>query len=173
VAAVLSALPQGVIDGGEIVLFAIKPSMWRPVFDSAAWIVGACLLTAIMTGFGQPIPGLSLAATAQVLLLVALARLGLAIGQWIPRWHVLTNRRIIDIEGLRCPTIRSCALVRIRNTYLRPSSVESVTGLGTILFMTSDPEMVPHIWRSVREPEQVHAKVRRAIESALDAHAPA
>ncbi len=173
VAAVLSAVPQGVIDGGEIVLLAIRPSMWRPIFDSAAWIVGAGILTAVMTALGKPIPGTSLGVTAQVLLLIVLARLGWATAHWIPRWHVLTNRRIINIEGLRRPTIDSCKLVKIRNTYLRHSTAEAATGLGTILFVTSDPKEPPHAWRSIRDPETVHAKVRRAIEYAFDAHGPA
>ena len=64
VAAVLTGLPRGVVDGGEIVLLAVKPSLWRPFFDSAAWIVSACLLAAILTTLGQPIPGLSLALLA-------------------------------------------------------------------------------------------------------------
>ena len=34
-----TALPSGVVDGGEIVLLAIKPSMWRPLLDSAPWLI--------------------------------------------------------------------------------------------------------------------------------------
>jgi hypothetical protein len=170
-ATVLSALAGGVMDGGEIVLLAIKPSRWRPFFDSASWILFVLVVIAALGFTGRTVPGLSLATTAQLLLLVAFSRLAWAIAQWIPRWHLLTNRRVINVEGLRCPNIHSFPLVRIRNTYLRRSVPESTVGVGTILFVTSDASETPQVWRSVRNPSEVHARIRRAIENALDHHA--
>ena len=40
-AATWTTLPGGVVEGGEIVILAIKPSMWRWLIDSAPWIVTA------------------------------------------------------------------------------------------------------------------------------------
>ncbi len=170
VAAALTALPGGVIEGGEIVLLAIKPSMWRPLFDSAPWVVTGCFLAGVLTWLGRPIPGLSLTVTAQAILVVALARLGLAVVHWIPTWYVLTNRRVLDICGINTPRISSCALLDIRNTCLHTSPVEKLTRLGTIIFVTDHTDKVTHLWQSIGGPRFVHAKIRRAIENAIDGH---
>jgi len=161
-------LPGGVIDGGEIVILAIKPSMWRPVLDSAPWLVTAVALTIFLTALGVSIPGLSVATTAQVVLLVGFAPLGLAIMRWVPCWHVLTNRRIIDIQGVRQPEVHSCSLLDIRNTYLHISPVDRSLRLGTITFVMARDDQPPRFWRSIAKPDEVHAKIRRAIENAID-----
>ncbi|UCE59752.1 MAG: hypothetical protein JSU63_20210 [Phycisphaerales bacterium] len=163
-----STFPGGVVDGGEIVVFAIKPSMWRPVFDSAPWLVVTCLLATVLAEIRAPLPGLSVAATAQVVMLVGLIRLGVAVVRWVPSWYVLTNRRVIDIQGVRSPRIWACPLVEVRNTYLSHTSAETMALLGSITFITDHPDSPPHIWRSIASADEVHAKIRRAIENAID-----
>ena len=163
-----TTLPGGVVDGGEIVLLAIKPSMWRPLFESTPWLVTCCVLAAGLAWLSRPIPGLPLTATVQVIVLVGFARLGLAVVRWVPRWYVLTNRRVLDIQGVRSPRIWSCLLIETRNTYLNVSTAERLTGLGTITFVTDHPGEPPCHWRSVAKPEEVHARIRRAIENAID-----
>ena len=163
-------LPGGVVDGGEIVVLAIRPSMWRPLFDSAPWLVTCCLLAAVLIWLGRPISGLSLTATAQLILLAGFVRLGFAVVRWVSMWYVLTNRRILDIRGVRAPQIWSCLLIQARNTYLNASPVEKLTGLGTITFVTDRPDEPPRQWQSVAKPQEVHAKIRRAIENAIDEH---
>jgi hypothetical protein len=170
-AAAFTAYPGGVIDGGEIVILAIKPSMWRPLFDSGAWLVVSCVLAVLVSVLGSPLPTVSSATATQLVLLAGLARLGVALARWAPRWHLLTNRRTIDIRGLRTPQVTSCPLVAIRNTYVRRSPVESAAGVGTILFVPTGDAQTPFAWRSVAQPDSVHAKIRRAIENAIDLHA--
>jgi len=168
VAARWTTLPGGLIDGGEIVVLAIKPSLWRPVFDSAVWLATSAMFAATLTLIGLPLPGLSPATTAQLVLLIGFTGLGLALVRWTTTWHVLTNRRIIDIHGIRTPRIAACLLVNVRNTYLRASIPERVTRIGTITFVTDEVDRLPHLWRSIPHPEEVHAKIRRAIENAID-----
>lgn len=162
------AVPGGVVDGGEIVLMAVKPSPWRPLLDSAAWLVTCTLLATTLLLLGRPLPGLGLATSAQVVMFVAALRFAVAVVRWVTMWHLLTNRRIIDVSGVRAPIIRSCLLVHLRNTYARSSTIEKSLGLGTILLVTDEPEHRPHVWQSIPHPEETHAKVRRAIEGALD-----
>jgi len=165
-----AAVPGGLVDGGEIVLLAVKPSLWRPVLDAAAWLVTSTVLAIALLVLGVSIPGLSPSVTAQVVLLVGITRLAIAVLRWVTMWHLLTNRRIIDVHGVRTPVIRGCLLVQVRNTYLRPTPIEGAIGLGSILFVTDEPGELPHVWRSLADPQTVHAKIRRAIESALDQH---
>jgi hypothetical protein len=161
-------LPGGVVEGGEIIIFAIKPSMWRPVFDSAPWLVVALFLALALTVLAAPFPGLSLSLTAQVVILLGIARLGFAVVRWVPTWYVLTNRRIIDIRGVRAPRIWSCPLIDVRNTYVSAQFGEKLTRLGSISFVTDNADEPPRTWQSVAQPEEIHIRVRRAIESAID-----
>ncbi len=172
IAAVFSGFPGSVIDGGEIVLLAIKPSLWRPVFTSAPWLIASVLLAIVVARVGRPIPGLSLSATVQVVLFVGLIRLAWAAAHWLPRWHVLTNRRVLDIRGVRAPVVTAIPLIRIRNTYLRRNLPEQLVGVGTILFVTgvSESESISHFWRTIPAPDDVHGRIRRAIENAIDAN---
>ena len=168
VAARWATLPGGVIDGGEIVVLAVKPSLWRPVFDSSAGLVISVLLAVVLTTLNVPLAGLSATTTAQLVLLIGFAGLGLAVVRWTTTWHILTNRRIIDIHGVRTPRITACLLVHVRNTYLHASLAEKATRLGTITSVTDEPNRPPHVWRSVAHPDEVHAAIRRAIENAID-----
>lgn len=170
VTAALTAVPGGVIDGGEIVLLAVKPSMWRPIFDSTPWLVTCVFLAVALTWLGRSAPGLSVTATAQVILLLALARVGVAVVRWVPTWYVLTNRRVLEIQGVRSARISACLLVDVRNTYLHHSPGEKMAKLGTIMFVSDSGEKRPLVWQSIAKPDEVHTKIRRAIENAFDQH---
>lgn len=163
-----TALPGGVVDGGEIVVLAIKPSMWKPALESAPWLVVAAVAAGFVASLRLPLPGLSIVGTIQILLLVGFARLGFSIARWIPTWHVLTNRRIIDVHGVRKPVIASCALVDIRNTFVQKGVAEQLLRLGSIAFSTMPACDRPIYWRTIADPDAVHAHIRRAIENALD-----
>jgi|CXWL01.1.fsa_nt_gi hypothetical protein len=163
-----TAIPGGVIDGGEIVILAIKPSMWRPLFDSAAWMVGSWIIAALLTFLGKPITGLSMTTTVQIVLMGGTVGLGVAILRWIPTWYVLTNRRVIHIHGIRTPRIDSCELLEIRNTFVQVGIEEKVTNLGSITFVMDKATTRPRTWRSIQRPLEVHARIRRAIENVID-----
>ena len=45
-----------------------------------------------------------------------------------------------------------------------------MTGLGTVSFAFDKAQLGPRVWRSIAKPIEVHAKVRRAIENAIDLH---
>ena len=161
-------IPGGVINGGEIVILAIKPSMWRPLFDSAAWMVGSWIIAALLTFLGKPITGLSMTTTVQIVLMGGTVGLGVAILRWIPTWYVLTNRRIIHIHGIRTPRIDSVELLEIRNTFVQYGIEEKLTNLGSITFVMDKAASRPRTWRSIQRPLEVHARIRRAIENAID-----
>lgn len=165
-AATWVAVPGGVVDGGEIILLAIKPSMWRPVFDSMPWMVVCTGLAIALTWLQRPLPGLSLATTAQVFLLLALARLAWAVVRWVPTWYLMTNRRLIEVHGVRAPRIRSCPLLEVRDTFVHVSVSERITGLGTITLITREDARSSHVWRSIHQVDEVHDAISRAIQNA-------
>jgi len=170
VAQAWSRLPGGVVEGGEMVLLAIKPSLWRPLFESGWWLAFSAVAAIGIVTWTQPIPGFSIAVSIQLALAVGFGRLALAILRWIPRWFVLTNRRVLDIAGIREPRIWTCPLVEIRNTYVGATTAENLAGVGTVTFVTEHAHLPPRHWKSINQPQEVHARIRRAIENAIDHH---
>lgn len=164
------SIPDRVVDGGEIVLLAVKPSLWRPLFDAAPALLGSATLAAVVSFLDLRLPGLSLSATVQVAVVLGAIVLGVSILRWIVTWYLVTNRRVLDVQGVWAPRIWSCPLIEVRNTYVNASAGETVVGLGTITFVTQRPHEPPRLWRSVAKSVEVHTDIRRAIENAIDHH---
>lgn len=163
-------LPHEIVDGGETIVLAIKPSMWRPLFDSMPWLIMAGALGVTLTALGKPILGLPVSLSVQIVLVLGVARLAIGIIRWVPTWYVLTNRRVLCIHGVRAPRVDSRALIGVRNTYLNATAPEKLLGLGTISFVSDEPHQAPLIWMSITHPRDIHEKIRRAIENAIDQH---
>ena len=124
VSASVVALPGDVIDGGEIVLLTIKPSMWRPVFDSISWLVTCCAVAAILVSARLTLPGLSLIASAQFVLMVGLVRLGIALDS------LGTDVVCVDQPAYHQHQRRAPAAYRSASTGLAPKHVRGLLLLG-------------------------------------------
>ncbi len=160
-------LPADLLGGDESVIFAIKPSLWFIVFDSANWAIAGLCLIACASWFAELVT-LSESQFMSVVLTVFALRVGLALLRWVSRSYVLTNRRVMRLRGVLKPDIFECPLVNIRNTTLTASFPESLTSLGTITFIIASPEDRLGLWRNVANPQYIHTEVRKAIERAID-----
>lgn len=163
-------VPGGVIDGGEIVILAVKPSLWRPFLDSAPWLLAAALFAAMIIAGSLSVAALGTTLSAQLVVVAGLARAGVAVIRWVPTWYLLTNRRVIVVRGVRMPRVTSRALLDIRNTYVQAAAPEKWLDIGVITFVTDHPHEVPFLWHAVPHAAEVHQRIRRAIENAIDRH---
>ena len=164
--AAVDIVPAHLLDGGEIVILAIKPSLWFIIFTSARWLAAMILIILISKWLGSWIPYLSPPMIAQGALVLAAARLCLAILQWVSRLYVLTNRRIMRLTGIFNIDLFECPLTKIQNTYLTLAWYERITGLGTISFATAGTVGVEISWANVNNPIELHERVRSAINRA-------
>jgi hypothetical protein len=167
------AVPPDLLDGGEVVILAVKPSIWFILFEPLKWIALAVLLQ-LCIPLGRPYlpPGVTAGVLTQVILLLLGARMVLSLLRWVSRSYVLTNRRVMRVSGVRRPEVWACPLVRIRNTRLTAEVHERLVKLGTVTFVTDDPLAANRQWCFISRPEEVHAEVRRAIARALDDQPP-
>ncbi|RME38613.1 MAG: PH domain-containing protein [Planctomycetota bacterium] len=161
--AALAAIPREVIDGGEIVLLAVKPSLWRPFFQALPWLVCCGGAALAVTALHAELPGLSPTTTAQLALLVGLIRLGLAVIHWVPDWYVLTNRRILTISGVRRLHVSACELRELSDALLQRSLFERLTRTGTLQFVPLGEAQPAPRWESLPHPQEVHEKVIRIL----------
>jgi hypothetical protein len=168
------AIPAQLLDGGEVVILAVRPSLWFLVFDPIRWVaVTVLLLLGLAWLAHSSLWGVSPSAVAQAIWLLLGVRLLASVLRWVSRVYVLTNRRVMCIRGVLRPDIWECILVRIRNTRLTAEPQEKLVGLGTIEFITEERPAPHRTWRYISRSEEVHAEVRKAIQHALDHHPPA
>jgi len=162
-------LPSDLITEDEQVLLAVKPSPWSIAFLSFRTLVLAAAAAAAVLAAG---PLLHLGRLTGRLIegcgVAVLARVGFAVLQWASRSYVLTDRRVIRIRGVFTIDIFQCALERVQNTFLVLTLAQRLFGLGNIEFTTAGTGGVEAVWRHVRHPLQVHEKLLRALNAAVN-----
>jgi len=157
-------VPAQLLDGDEIVILAIKPSLWFVIFVSFRWLVAMGLLVA---GAIWLIPQPTWQAiTIQAAVGVAAVRLIVGLLQWASRLYILTDRRVRLIRGVFNVRVFECSLVRIQHTELRLAIHERLLRLGSIWFTTAGTGLVDAVWLHLARPLEVHERVREAINRA-------
>ena len=157
-------VPAGLLDGGEIVILAVKPSLWFIPIVSLRWLaVGALLCVAAHTELLWSFRPQLLPVAASI----AIFRVGYATLQWVSRYYVLTNRRVMRIRGVLSVELFECPLSRIAGTSVVVSPPERLTRTGTIRLSTvaGGPEGRAS-WRTLARPWEVHEQLRAAIDKA-------
>lgn len=162
------AILPDLLDGGEVVILAIKPSLWFMLFDSARWLAVGGLLVTFAALSSTGVAGMSARSIGQLGLVIVALRIGAAMLRWVSRFYVLTNRRIMRLCGVLRADIKSCPLLDIRNTRVTRGMHEQVARLGTIEFYFEHEPAADLNWRQVARPDEVHAEVRKAIERSID-----
>jgi uncharacterized membrane protein YdbT with pleckstrin-like domain len=153
-------LPEGLVRPEERVILALKPSwafvvlicapLWMllAAFLAAAWVVNHWQV------FKLPMNWLVLAAVC-----LALVRLLVALVQWLARWYVLTDRRIIRVKGVLWVQVFECSLARIQNTALSLPLSQRALGAGTLYVSTAGTAGADPAWLVIARPAQVHQTV--------------
>ena len=156
------------LDGGEVVILAIKPSAWFVLYDAARWLVLAFFVAGTSGWVSNAVSWASAPLLIQFASAAATLRLGIAVLRWVSRFYVLTDRRVMRIRGVWKVDLFACPLLSIRTTRLEAEPHERLVGLGTLRFNVDPPPDADGSWYSIRHPEAVHAEVRRAIKRAID-----
>jgi len=156
-------VPAGLLEGGELVILALKPSGWfvlvssLPLLLSAGAVAAVAYLMSFSDYFRDPEVVWYFCAA------VALLRLMVASWQWLGRTYVLTNRRIVSIRGLVRVQLAAAGLPRVREALLAASLSERVVGAGSI-YCLLDPDAPPTVaWQTVARPAEVHEVILEAI----------
>ena len=152
------------LDGGEVVVLAIKPSPWFVLFRSARWLAAVTFVVLAL----RLVPALAswTAMITQAGQTAALLVVFVHVMQWVSRHYVLTNRRMMRFHGVMKVAIFQIPLIRIDGTTVSIAPYERLTRLGTIFFDTpTDPTDVSH-WSHIARPQEVQRTIDNAIRRA-------
>lgn len=157
-------VPEGLLDGDEIVLLAVKPSLWYILLRSGSWLLGCASVVALTWwlsrhGFPPDVARLGL----QTGVAIALVRVTVAMFQWASRLYVLTNRRVMRIKGVLHVNVFECPLPKIQNTHLSFSPSQRILRIGTIHIDTAGVIGGTAAWEHIAQPALVHTRLRNAI----------
>ncbi len=164
------SLPADLLDGGEVVILALKPSLWFVPLDALKWVMASVLAAAGSAWLADAVPQLSQTLIIQMAAILAGVRSCVALLRWATRHYVLTNRRIMRIRGVLRPDICVCPLLSIQNSCVAEAAHERLLQIGTIRFGLATPETSDPSWYEIARPHEVHAEIRRAIRQAIDSH---
>ena len=160
-------VPEGLLDGSELVLLAVKPSLWFIVLRSGSWLIWCATLgTAIWWLSVRDYNPAACKVAAQVVAGAAILRVVVAMFQWAVRLYVLTNKRVMRIKGVLHVDVFECALTKIQNTFQTFSLPERVVRIGSIHLLTAGTGSVEAVWQHTANPIEVHKQLREAITRA-------
>jgi len=166
--AAAGALPQQLLNDGEVVILAVKPSVWFVLLS--AWpaiavatgvmALGYVALPMIETQITYSRPVLAMLCASAVLI-----QLFLSCCQWTGRLYVLTNVRVLRIRGVFRVDVFQCPLIKIRQATLTAVRLERLCGVGTIVFDAETASDEP-CWLHIARPAEVNDKLQDALRRA-------
>jgi membrane protein YdbS with pleckstrin-like domain len=160
-----AAAAEHLLDDGEIVILAVKPSPWFvvlscwPVLLLAAALAGVGLLGGGTLRIAEPW-GDALVLTAVVIVSV---RIIVACVQWLGRLYVLTNARSLTVQGLWRPSAAFLPHRQVRRVELVAGVGERGLGLGTLLFEGAETGPPALTWVNLAHPDDVRHAVEEAV----------
>ena len=158
---------QQVLQEGETVILALRPSPWFILIDGS-WVYFASIFVALLLAWlaHQPWSPVILPETQifPLLATVLSIRIVWKFLDWANRVYVLTDQRIMRRRGVIQYSLIEAPLDRIQHSAIFTRVVERVLGLGTIGFATAGSGRFEVIWEMISNPLEVHRKVNDAIE---------
>ncbi|MCE5327393.1 MAG: hypothetical protein ABFD92_18405 [Planctomycetaceae bacterium] len=157
-------IPAGVLQDGELILLAIKPSGWYILLTSWPMLLVAALalvISSIVDGFVGRNWGAQVLFPACVVL--AGVFLTVACIGWLGRMYVLTNRRMLRIYSMRKLDVVGWELRRVSQVQLTASRAEKLLGIASLTLVLSDADDKQPAWAHIARPLEVHKLVLEAV----------
>lgn len=157
---------NAILQGNEIIELYVKPSRWFIALESAPTAGPALLLAAVVYGTFHESWSEAAMVLMVLLVLTAVASVGMAALQWASQVYVLTNRRVMRFRGIVNVEFDECPLLAITRLELRSPWYQRWVWVGTIAITPREQGGEGMAWRMVTRPQEVYRKLRRAIEDA-------
>ena len=156
-------LTRHVLSDGEIVLLMLKPSPWFIVFTSLKF-AAVVIILAIAGKIYQD--HLHIGAVPQTAALILSGRLMVAALQWMGRYYILTDLRILRVGGVFRVDIFACPLRKVARTRVLRTLRDRLFGVGSIEIIPQDEKLPIGLWQTIGRPLKIHEQVAAAINKA-------
>jgi len=154
------AVSEALLQDGEEIILALKPSGWYVLLISCPVLVaaGVVAVASELFGFAGPRQAVPVLCAVAVCL-----RLVVACCQWMGVLYLLTNKRVMRVRGLLRADSCWCELRKISQVIVSASTLEGLIGLGSLMFQQENASCQEACWVNIDSPRQV----QQAVEGAL------
>lgn len=167
----VALMPARLLQDGEVIILATKPSLWYVVLISWPVLAVAAMLPLLMRAAIEVFAVQGEVHLAEITTICAgagLARLAVAMYQWTGRLYVLTNLRIMRIRGLASFDVFDCPLKKVARVTPSAMRVERMLGLGSLTFEIKGGDndlaaTAEHSWIHIARLEEVYTIVNETI----------
>ena len=155
---------------GEAVLLVLRPSLWFIALSSLRWVAAGAALMGYAAYFGSHYRGGVFAGPfrgcAETGVAIMAGRLMWAALQWMGRLYVLTDLRLLTINGVLRTEVLDCPLRKVARTRLFRSPVDRAFGIGSIEIIPQHPDAPCALWHQIARPVQVHEQIVATLNRA-------
>lgn len=155
-------LAGNVIPQGELIHLLIKPSRWFIFLNSLRFTVATVLAITALHVLGNPLV-LSKSLSVQFGLFLIAGRVMWSVVQWMGRYYILTDLRVVRVSGIFSIDIQSCPLKKVENVNFYSFVGERVLGKGCVEMTFADDKM---IWQTISRPHRIYITVAAAVARA-------
>jgi hypothetical protein len=162
----LAALLAGhILQDGEVVILILKPSLWFLVLSSLPFAAVASILVLWMLISANPSRAQT-AAYIEAAVAVVAGRVMWAILQWMGRFYILTDLRILRLGGVFSIELFDCPLRKIARTRVVASTLERIVRTGSIEVIPQEGSWGLGNWQTIDQPREVHEQIVASINRA-------
>ncbi len=158
----LALLAGHVLPESELIILLLKPSPWYIVLSSLRFtaVVAICAMAAVL--YDEKVPG-HVTTYVNVAVLAVVVRLMWATLQWMGRYYVLTDVRLLSLSGVFRVDVYDCPLRRIARTRVLVTLKDRLFRVGSIEIIPSADELPIGLWQTVARPHWVNDQIQSAI----------
>jgi hypothetical protein len=164
----LAALLAGhILQDGEVVILILKPSLWFLVLSSLPFAAVVSILLIWFLIYSNPnLSHSQTAAYIEAAVALVAGRMIWAILQWMGRFYILTDLRILRLGGVFSIELFDCPLRKIARTRVVASTLERLVSTGTIDIVPLEGSWVLGNWQTIDQPKEVHEQIVASINRA-------
>ena len=158
------AAAEKLLDGGEVILLATRPSGWFVLLTS--WpVLAMALMVAVATTVVHKAVDISLPWQSIFFVCsgVGSIRVAFACAEWVGRLYILTTRRVLRVRGVIRAAIDGCPLREIATANLTASAAERPLGVASLSFEDDQGRPLEPTWTCLARPAEVLEAVQDAI----------
>lgn len=154
-------LPAELLQPGELIILLVKPSPLFILLVPMRFIAIVLLCTVLAVQLQKR--GINLGLDRHDLIIATLAIIGVRLFwqmlDWLSHVYVLTDQRVIRVQGVLNVHVFECPLQKIQQTDLILPLVQRLFWLGSIGFATAGTAGHEAYWLMVAKPLEVHKKI--------------
>ncbi len=162
----ISILPPQLIQPNEIIILMLKPSLWYIPLNSLKSILVSMLLAFTIAYVEYDFPHLLGIRKREALFFIFLAlslKLFIQSLDWLSRYYILTDKRIICVQGITNIQIFETPLQNILHTNTLFPLKQRLLALGSISFSTAGSAGVDAYWLMINKPLEIHRIVIQTL----------